>query len=174
MSDQEPTEHLKTSRRRKRVTRFLKILIFTAVVWFFLGDVISNQLNYSLLCYRLSRVARDTNCQVLSQRSAFGLLVGNSNHCDYFAGLLLKSPGPPAEILRKHGNYTILNPKTNELEEVEILILDAPEKLQDVWLPDDYARLQSWGTTEHTLDEGTIFILYVMRSYEPNCDPRCH
>jgi hypothetical protein len=99
-------------------------------LWGLFGDVVSNEFNLELIRYRINNISLEADATVLARRSAFGLLSGNSNHCDYFVGLLVKSNSSVEDVRREYSNKTFLNPKTKELESVAILILYGDESLK--------------------------------------------
>ncbi len=137
-------------------------------------DSFNNSWNLGKIQKALREIPIPSNTQRLASNSAVGLLVGNGNHCDFFAGEIFRSELPADAILQHYTNRLILNPVTSDKEEIGVRILTNATQLSSLWLPDRFTHPDAWGVSTDTFSNATIYLVSVMRSYDANHDVRCH
>jgi len=158
----------------KRTVVILPLLAITLL----LGPCVRDSFSNSWKLRKIQKALRDIpvppNTQRLASNSAVGLLVGNGNHCDFFAGEMFRSKLSADTILQHYTNRLFLNPVTGYKEEIDVQVLSHPTHLSSLWLPDSFTEPTDWGISTDTFSQGTIYLVKVMRSYDANLDPRCH
>jgi hypothetical protein len=163
----------------------LKIIICSAVIalpLLLLGllfascvpDYFTNNRQLHQIENALTAIPIPPQTQRLVTRSAVGLLVGNGNHCDFFAGTVFRSSSPPDLVRQHYAGRTFLNPVTGKKEQVDAMIVSNVEAWNSQSLPASYESLQGWDLSPQKLSEGTVFLVSIMRSYKANNDCRCH
>lgn len=157
----------------RRPYLWMLLLVLAAAIGYFGLDVLKHEWQMYQLVSAVSGIPMHARCERLTVRSAFGLLTGNSNHCDYFAGMLLRTDDTPDSVLKHYHGQTILNPVSGTHEEIEVRVLTGPESLDDAWLPDEFKSLGSWSQSPRNVEDSTIVLVYFMRSYPPDTDCRC-
>ena len=163
--------------RRKVITWSLIAVPVLFIVFVFAScapDILANNRHLHQMEIALAIIPVPSQTQLLTSRSAVGLLVGNGNHCDFFAGTLFRSTSTPDWIRQHYAGRTFLNPVTSKQEQIDVTILTNSESLSSQWLPNRFERIEAWGLSPKTLATGTVFLISIMRSYEANNDCRCH
>src|SRR2546421_11799699 len=61
----------------------------------------------------LATIAPPPQSERLAIRSGLGVLTGNGNHCDFFAGAIFVSKSAPGAIRQHYAGRTFLNPLTS-------------------------------------------------------------
>jgi hypothetical protein len=114
--------------------------------------------------------------QSLTRKSALGILSGNSNHCDFFVGLLFRSSLTPTIIEQHYAGRIFHNPVTSAQEEFQVTILTTPKHFRSkyVWLPDGLGVAEAWGVSTQDFASNTIYLVSFFEQYPTNHDWRCH
>jgi hypothetical protein len=162
----------------RRTTRwlFVALPLLIAVVVFgpCVPDVLRNNQHLEELKLALEAVPTPPDTERLVTRTAVGLLIGNSNHCDFFVGSLYRSACTPDSIREHYEARIFLNPISGNEEHVSLNILSNRESWKAVALPPELQTAEAWGISNNLFATGTVFLVTVMRSYEANRDCRCH
>lgn len=160
------------------IKRGLFTLIWLLPILFVLftlfGDRIANDLRLWQIARQLNALPSPSHTIQISSHAAVGLLVGNGNHCDFFAGTVYRSQNSKDAIQRHYKGFQFQNPVTGESEDLEVTILSDASSLNSVWLPYAFDHPDAWGLTSASYSSGTLFLVHVMRSYDANRDWRCH
>ena len=128
--------------------------------------------------YRLARIERGVvnlphpaGTEPLRTFSALGILTGNGNHCDYFVGHARWHTSTQEQVEAFYDGTSFYNPVSGRYESVEVTWFGVDGELSG-FLPSDYESTVDWQLGEEK--QSNVYVLVVMRSYEPNADPRCH
>lgn len=161
--------------------RLFRILILSLLGWLTLtifGPCTADSVRNSYHLYKMESGLRDmpvpARTQQLDFRSAVGLLVGNGNHCDFFVGAIFQSELSVQEITAHYTGRKFTNPKTGTQEEVSLAILQSTDDLERMYLPDYLDNARAWGLKTAHFAQGTVYMISIFRSCEPNHDLRCH
>ena len=152
----------------------LGVLPILAVLYFLFGDAITNDLRLSQITRQLNTLSQPPNTVQISSKSAVGLLQGNGNHCDFFAGAVYRSQSSAEAIQQHYKGRQFQNPVTGRNEDWNLTILVDNNSLDSVWLPYDFDHPEAWGLTPESYSTETLFLVNAMRSYDANGDFRCH
>lgn len=159
----------------KRVTFvLLGVLPIIAVFYFLFGDAITNDARLRQITSQLGTLTQPPNTVQISSRSAVGLLSGNGNHCDFFAGAVYRSQSTAEAIQQHYKGCQFQNPVTGRNEDWNLIILTDDHSFDSVWLPDYFDHPEAWQLTPESYATGTHFLVYAMRSYDANSDSRCN
>lgn len=152
----------------------LGVLSILALFYFLFGDAITNDLRLSQITRQLDTLSQPPNTIYISSNAAVGLLQGNGNHCDFFAGAVYCSQSSVEAIQQHYKGRQFQNPVTGVNENWEITILKNKNSFDSVWLPYDFDHPEAWELTPESYSTGTLFLVCAMRSYDANGDFRCH
>jgi hypothetical protein len=162
---------------------FLVILsIIASLVTFTMGfmpiqmlkDMVSNNLTLARIEGEFEEISHPPNTRLVSQRSAVGLLAGNSNHCDYFVGQLRTYSGN-RDILHE---YYEKQKSIDPYGPVELLFIDDEPLYSFSENPLDHLSYEfsdpaAWSDADITADEH-YFVYVFLIGFAPGRDPRCH
>ncbi len=108
---------------------------------------------------------------VTSQRRV-GLLLGNGNHCDFFAGELRKYSGTREQLQAAYAGMTVPSPFGRYPEEVRIAFFEAPEA-RPLDLPSDFDEPGEWDVPPS--EAPSLYLVYLFNGgHETGYDLRCH
>jgi len=162
-------------------TKLIKSLVATVaslLLFILLGPCARDSFNNSRNLVKIQQALREipipSNTHRFASNSALGLLVGNGNHCDFFAGEIFRSELSPDAILQHYTNRLILNPITGDKEEIDVRVITNAIQLSSLWLPDRFTHPDAWGISTDTFSNATVYLVSVMRSYNANHDMRSH
>lgn len=159
----------------KRVAlTLLWVVPVLAVLFMLFADRLTNDLRLWQIERQLKAIHPPPETKEISSHSAVGLLVGNGNHCDFFAGIVYRSQRNSDTIQAHYNDTRFLNPVTGEHEKLSVTILTDSTSMDSVLLPYDFDQPKAWGLTSDSYHGGTLFLLCVMRSYDANGDFRCY
>jgi hypothetical protein len=161
---------------RKIITWSLITLAVLGVALIFAScvpDIIANNRHLHQMEKALLAIPPAPQSKQLAVRSAVGLLTGNGNHCDFFAGALFQSSATPDSIRQHYAGRTFLNPITSKQETIDVTIITNSNDLEPLWLPNGYEKIEAWGLSQQSFTTGTVFLVHIMRSYKANNDCRC-
>ncbi|WP_395733574.1 hypothetical protein [Prosthecobacter sp.] len=150
------------------------VLLILGLLYFLCGDTIANDLRLSKITRQLDTLPQPPGTILISTKAAVGLLVGNGNHCDFFAGAVYRSQSSAEAIQQHYEGRQFQNPLSGKNEEWDITILKDKNSFASLWLPDDFDHPEAWGLASESYSAGTLFIVRAMRSYDANGDFRCH
>lgn len=109
-------------------------LCFVAVIWW---GVLSHDWNLYRLQWNFNQFHHLSGTKLLLKKKELGLLIGNSNHIDYFVGEVRRYNGNRAKILEFYKNKTIWNPISHDRYDVQVVFLDDLKKSdEDLGIPD--------------------------------------
>ncbi len=161
---------------KKAILRVSITILFGITLVLFGPCVYSRYLNnYRLSQFEngLSQVNHPQGSKLLARRSAVGLLIGNSNHCDYFVGEIRSCDLPREQIQKYYADLSIINPINGNLLSLNILFVGTNGFPDDAILPYGYEDLADWGLEIHN-ETGTIYLLSTFFTWIANSDMRCH
>lgn len=158
---------------RVRITLICVLPICALLFVIFVGPI-TNEVHLWQIRRQLKAIQPPPETEEISSHSAIGLLVGNGNHCDFFAGTVYRTQSTPGTIQAHYQDIQFLNPISGEPEDLSVTILTDPSSFDSVWLPYDFDHSEAWGLTADSYHVGTLFLLCVMRSYNANGDFRCY
>ena len=160
-----------------RILKWLAVLGMAFVLMAVLGPCIVDSVKNSSHLYRIvdsvDALPSPPGTRRLAGHSAVGLLVGNGNHCDFFAGVLMKSQQPPEAVLKHYRGKTVYNPVTGTNQDVEVSILTRTEDFERLWLPDFCNAARHWGLSSADFAGETLYLISFFGSYQANNDLRC-
>ncbi len=105
--------------------------------------------------------------------SLFGLIFGNSNHCDYFVGNLLRSELSLEQLQKHYSAYSIISPLQSEKPDKPAI----EAWRENSWLvpvPDYLSRAVNWKLPALGASKGQLYLLSVSDGGYPPDDLRCH
>jgi hypothetical protein len=158
---------------RVSITLLCVLPICALLFVIFLGPT-TNEVHLWQIRRQLKAIQPPPETEEISSHSAIGLLVGNGNHCDFFAGTVYRTQSTPGTIQAHYQDIQFLNPISGEHEDLSVTILRDPSSMDSVSLPNDFYQPKDWGLTSDSYHGGTLFLLCVMRSYDANGDFRCY
>src|SRR4051812_43881285 len=85
-------------------------LLVALMFGWFGRDVVVNSRHLQQIEKALATIPAPIGSEPLQSRSAVGLLVGNGNHCDFFAGTVFRSAATPDSIRQHYSKSTFFNP----------------------------------------------------------------
>jgi hypothetical protein len=165
------------TRPRGFQTRCLVFLALAVVVgallYPFVGDIPRNDWNLWRLSRNLAHAPHPPNTQRLAARRRTGLLIGNGNHCDFFAGELRRFDGDRERLRAFYRNSTIANPVDGNRSSLEVAFFK-DGTLPEYTAPYGLEQVMSWGGT--SAESSRYYVVYVFESYDDDrfCDIRCH
>ncbi|WP_395746257.1 hypothetical protein [Prosthecobacter sp.] len=159
---------------KRVIFALLVVLPILAVLYSFCKDAIINDLRLWELTKQLDSLPQPPNTMRISTNSAVGLLQGNGNHCDFFAGAVYRSQSSADAILQHYKGRQFQNPMSGENEDWDITILKDKNSFASIWLPYDFDHSEVWGLTAESYSAATLYLVCAMRSYHANDDFRCH
>lgn len=151
----------------------LGVLPVLAAFYFLFGDATANDLRLWQITRQLEALPQPPGTILISTNAAVGLLVGNGNHCDFFAGAVYRSQSSAEAIEQHYEGRQFENPLSGKNEEWDITILKDKNSFTSLWLPYDFDHPEAWGLTTESYSAGTLFLVRAMRSYDANGDFRC-
>jgi hypothetical protein len=150
------------------------VLPVIALLYFLFGDAVANDLRLWQITRQLNTLPQPPGTTQISTHAVVGLLVGNGNHCDFFAGAVYRSQSSIEAIQQHYEGRQFQNPVTGMNENWQITILKNKDSFDSLWLPYDFDHPEAWELTPESYSNGTLFLIHAMRSYNANGDFRCH
>jgi len=140
------------------------VLIAIVAVLPFTRDAIANSWHRTQFESAVVNLPHPANTRPIDSQSRVGLLHGNGNHCDFFAGQLRSFEGDFEDIQAHYESVTFRNPVYDRDESVEVQLVQPGD------LP--YDDIVTWNVSAN--DGESIFLVSIYRNYEANADFRCH
>ncbi len=107
----------------------------------------------------------------VSQEQRVGRLAGEQERLDFYVGQIRTYLGSRGDVERHYRSASVTNPVTNRAEPVELVFLDG-DRIPESAAPAGLRTLSAWGV--HGVQMGRpMYLVYVLRSYPANADPRC-
>jgi len=137
--------------------------------------------------HNFEQLSHPTESKVVASKSRSGLLVGNSNHCDFFAGQIRWSQLTHQEIEDFYRGKTI--PFASDAEnrnryksktavDISIIFVEQEDIVVHTSgrLPNSLETVSDWGIDLVDYPEGILYVVYVFDvGYEPGTwDLHCH
>lgn len=142
----------------------LLLLVFTAGMPF-------NEWMAWQLSRKLGTVAHPAGTAHVHSRRQVGLLTGNGNHCDYFAGELRTYSGSRAELLAFYSGKELQSPLGRHQAEVQVAFFEASTRNER--LPHAHDEPTEWGLSPEAADR--FYVVYLFDGgHDPGYDLRCH
>ena len=130
--------------------------------------------------YRLWKVERSFRAidhppgtKLIKRLREVGLLIGNSNHCDYFVGELRSYTGRPEAIAAAYRSAKVWNPLPDGGEIRVVFLKDGqiPEE-ERFETPYKLREMKEWGDVPA---KGKMYFVYFLAAgQDPGLDLRCH
>ncbi|MBI1370071.1 MAG: hypothetical protein GC162_15635 [Planctomycetes bacterium] len=152
---------------KKRILRIgivLLVLLIGAGALPFVRDAVGNSWRCRQFEHGVVGLDHAPGTRAVDVRSRVGLLYGNGNHCDYFAGQLRTYDGDFAKVEAHYAGLTFYNPVRESRDNVSV------ERVGPGELP--YGDIVSWRVPEGLKEP--MYLVYVFRNYDANADPRCN
>jgi hypothetical protein len=140
------------------------LLLVIAIVPIFRDPLINSWRSYRFR-QAIKAIDHPQGTLAVDDESQMGLLVGNSNHCDYYVAQLRSYEGDFAAIESHYETATFFNPVTQLYESPDVARFPTDETFFA-------SELVGWRFVPD--DERSLYIVYIFRIYEPNADLRCH
>lgn len=160
---------------------FFRIAIsgFLGMIFVIIGPCIYCRFlnNYRLYQFNkeFKRVGHPVESKLLSRRSAVGLLVGNSNHCDYFVGEIRSSNLSEEAIEKYYADSVVKSPINESLVGVDIHFVRTGTFSGQGMLPYEYENLSQWDLESNIQNQTeTVYLLSTFFNWFANADMRCH
>jgi len=150
----------------KSVIKIVKILAGLLLLSGFVVYSVDVVKNHDILQHQidlLGHLNHPKKSVLLSEKYALGLLSGNGNHCDFFAGQLREYDLAKSEVI---SHYKALD------KEISILFIDKG-RIPEARLPDKFKDLRAWGLTKDRVNE-PMYMVYRFKTMKANKDIRCH
>jgi hypothetical protein len=165
------------------------------------GHIVINNALFSRFTNDFYSIELPEGTEDIGRYEDFGLINRNGNHCDFFAGMLIKSDLSESEVLEYYKDYNIksvtngeeLSPslflasfitgyekleKKNETLEIEVIHL-TEERYDEIlgWSLKYPDPVMTWIKKENKeellANDRNIYLLYIFDSDYPGFDPRC-
>ncbi len=136
----------------------------------FLGGIPQHEWSAWKLGRALGTVAHPADTSLLVATRKVGLLVGNGNHCDFFAGELRRFTGTREQLRAFYAGKEVPSPLGSYPEEVRIAFFGEERPVD---LPYDFDAAEKWGAPPS--QAGQLYIVYLYNGgHDPGMDLRCH
>ena len=131
------------------------------------------------------KIAHPSESIRLASGSDFGILAGNSNHCDFFVGEIRWTTQLSAEQIEEFYEdmfipavqpYTLWD-EPGSVEHISVLIVrdGLMTEYDRFWLPYSLNTFDAWGGNTSEYQDGILYFVYVfIVGYDPGSDVRCH
>jgi hypothetical protein len=138
----------------------------------FLAGIPQHEWRAWKLSEALATVPHPADTSLVVARRKVGLLVGNGNHCDFFAGELRSFTGTREQLQAFYTGKEVPSPLGSYPEEVRIAFFDSGKE-RPVDLPYDFAEPEKWGAPRSQADQ--FYVVYLFNGgHDTGMDIRCH
>lgn len=179
MSDHAKINGLNQSESSKKQTKsryliycgclFILIVIAAVLMWL---PRIYHDMNLSSFNKSFKSLKHPANTSLIKHHKEVGLLIGNSDHIDYFIGELRSYSGTKNDIKKFYRSQTIQNPITDKRQKVELVFIDK-SKPTDINIKLPYPVLNIADDLKQKHDQNYYYIIYVIDAgYDVSFDIR--
>lgn len=154
------------------------VLLLALIVSPFIIHPLSNNRKLAHVERSFARVRHPAQSKLIKRLSDVGLLIGNSNHCDFFVGELRSYTGTKQVIANSYRIATVWSPISNiEQPLAEIVFLERgfiPGAAKEQ-LPYGLREASDWSIPTGTSKQ-QLYIVYFLDvgTFNQGCDLRCN
>jgi hypothetical protein len=150
-------------------------LIVLALAWPFVGAPRVNDFRLWRVERSFDSVKHPSGTRLVMRIREVGLLIGNSNHCDYFVGELRSYSGEPERIKAAYAGARVWEPIPEGAGEVRVVFpqngkVPNEDAFTVPYLLEDSA---DWGVIPK-FGEKLYYVYFLSAGQDPGFDFRCH